>query len=301
MSSLFLGELAALGAAVCFTFGPTMFTLAGRRVGSLTVNRFRLLLASLFLLLLHFVFYGQPYPALDGRIWGYLFLSGVIGLAISDVFLFEAFVRIGPRLALLVLNLVPVATTAVAWVLFGEHLTGGELAAIAVTLAGVSWVVAERPLNDDGTIRAHDPRGLLFAFAAVGLQTVSTLLAKGGMMAGIPAVSGNVVRMSGGVLALWLWTLLKGEAGSTLRVAWERPRVLGIIAAGVAIGPVLGITLSLFALKVIPVGIVSTLGSLTPVLLIPVSRWVFHERVSLRAVWGTLLATAGVAWLLLMG
>lgn len=301
MPSLLLGELAALAAALCFTFGPTMFTVAGRRVGSLTVNRFRLLLASLLLLILHFALYGRPYPALQGKIWGDLFFSGVIGLAISDAFLFEAFVRLGPRLALLVLNLVPVVTIAVAWVLFGEHLTGGELAAIVITLAGVSWVVAERPLNKDGTTRTHDPRGLTFAFVAVGLQSISTLLAKGGMMAGIPAISGNVVRMSGGMLALWLWTLLKGEGRRTLHVVWEQPRTLGIIVAGVVIGPMLGMTLALFALKAIPVGIVSTLGALTPVLLIPVSRWVFHEKVSPRAVWGTLLATAGVAWLLLMG
>ncbi len=297
MSLLLVGELAALVAAVCFSLGPTMFTLAGRRVGAAVVNRFRLLFATLFLAFLHGVLYGSLYPRPQGMAWGYLFLSGVIGLAISDGLLFEAFVRVGPRLAMLVLNLAPVLTTAAAWVLFQERLSLAQLAAIGVVLVGVTWVVAVRPLNADGSAGRHDRRGLLFAFLAAGLQTLSMLLAKGGMQSNLPALSGNLIRISGGMLTLWAWTLLRGQARSSWRAVGQRPRVLGMITVGVLIGPVLGMSLTLFALKVVPVGIVSTMGALPPVLLIPISRWVFGERISLHAVWGTLLATAGVAWL----
>ena len=301
MSALLLGELAALAAAVCFSFGPTFFTLAGRQVGSLVVNRWRLLLAFLVLTVAHLLFYGEPYPLDVPQAWGWLFVSGALGLAISDAFLFEAFVRIGPRMALLVLNLVPVLAALAGVMFFAEHLSLAQWLAIGVTLIGVTWVVAARPVNADGTVGRHDPRGLLFAFVAVFLQTASTLLAKGGMQTGLPALSGNLIRMSGGVLTLWGWTLLRGQARTTLDTARRHPRALGWAAAGVLIGPVLGMSLSLFALKMAPVGIVSTLGSLTPVFLIPISRWAFGERIGWAAVWGTLVATAGVAWLLLLG
>jgi drug/metabolite transporter (DMT)-like permease len=46
------------------------------------------------------------------------------------------------------------------------------------------------------------------------------------------------------------------------------------------------------------IGVASTIMSLTPLFLIPVSRFVFREPITLRAVVGTLIALAGVALLL---
>jgi drug/metabolite transporter (DMT)-like permease len=48
------------------------------------------------------------------------------------------------------------------------------------------------------------------------------------------------------------------------------------------------------------VGVASTLMSLPPVFLLPISHFVFGERIGLRAVAGTLVAIIGVAMLLLM-
>ncbi|HEY81118.1 MAG TPA: hypothetical protein G4O05_08605 [Caldilineae bacterium] len=48
-----LGPLAALGTSVFWSFTSTFFTLAGRRVGSMAVNRVRLVLAVIFLMLTH--------------------------------------------------------------------------------------------------------------------------------------------------------------------------------------------------------------------------------------------------------
>ena len=300
MSALLLGELAALAAAVCFSLGPTLFTLAGRRVGSLVVNHWRLLLAFLVLVLAHLVAYRAPYPAGLSLAWVWLFFSGVIGLALSDALLFEAFVRIGPRTALLVQNLMPVLAALAGVFLFHEMLTLSQWAAIGVTLLGVTWVISARPRNADGSVGHHDRQGILLAFGALFFQTISTLLAKGGMASGIAPLSGNLIRMSGGVLALWGWTLLRGQTHAMVAGVRNRPQVLGWIVAGVFIGPVLGMSLALFALKMAPVGIVSTFGVLPPVFLIPISHWAFGERVGWSAAWGTLVATAGVAWLLML-
>ncbi len=42
--------------------------------------------------------------------WLWLSLSGVVGFVIGDVFLFEAYVRIGTRITLLLMSLSPVLT-----------------------------------------------------------------------------------------------------------------------------------------------------------------------------------------------
>jgi drug/metabolite transporter (DMT)-like permease len=47
------------------------------------------------------------------------------------------------------------------------------------------------------------------------------------------------------------------------------------------------------------VGIASTLMSLSPIIMIPLDRWVFHSHVSARSVAGTVVALAGASIILL--
>ena len=300
MSTLLLGELAALAASVCFTFGPTLFTLAGREVGSLTTNRLRLLLGALYFAIIHWLVYGSPLPHARPDALAYMLISGIIGLALSDAFMFEAFVRLGPRITLLVLNLSPVLATALAWLWLGERLSLSQIAAITVVMGGVSWVVLERQAPDEEGQRhqQHDPRGLTFALIAAFISALSILLSKMGLNTGLPTLSGATIRMFGGMIALWLWTVLAGKAAPTFAAFRQHPKALRLVALAVLIGPVLGMSLGLFAIKSIPVGIATTLSSLPPILLLPVGHWLFHERITPRAIVGTVIATAGVVWLL---
>ena len=94
-----LGELAALATAMFFAASSTVNTLAGRKVGSNTVNQTRLALAIVWLVLAHWLF-GISLPTQAGaERWLWLSISGVIGLAIGDALLFQSFIMIGPRLA----------------------------------------------------------------------------------------------------------------------------------------------------------------------------------------------------------
>ena len=61
MTSVY-GEIAALLTAVCWSFNSVVFTLAGKRVGAVTVNSLRLWIAIPALLLLHWALFGSPFP-----------------------------------------------------------------------------------------------------------------------------------------------------------------------------------------------------------------------------------------------
>ena len=82
-----------------------------------------------------------------------------------------------------------------------------------------------------------------------------------------------------------------------------RPTVEGLrirrtrwaIVGGTVVGPFIGMTLSLAAVQLAPVGIASTLMSLSPVLLLPLGHWIFKERITQRAIVGTVVAMVGVA------
>ena len=82
----------------------------------------------------------------------------------------------------------------------------------------------------------------------------------------------------------------------TLR-QWGDRRVLRAILLGAFVGPFLGIWLSLVAVQNARLGIASTLMALPPVLLIPLEFAAFRQRVSRRAIAGTVVALAGVALL----
>jgi len=296
----FPGELSALGTALCFSFGPAFFTLAGREVGSVAVNRMRLLLALVLLVLIHALLFGRLFPAWnDPGAWGWLSLSGILGLAFGDACLFQAFVLIGARLTVLVWSLSPLLAAFLAWAWLGEGLTPLQGLGVLLTLGGVFWVVAERPAQVDSQARRRHLQGLLLAFGGALGQALGMVLAKEGLASGMPSLSAHLVRLSAGALGLWLLSALRGRLGSTFRVYRGRRRALFHTAAGAALGPLLGVWLSLIAVRLAPVGVATTLMALPPVVLLPIGRIVFGERFGPRAVFGTLLALAGVALLFL--
>ncbi|MCP4518412.1 MAG: EamA family transporter [Delftia sp.] len=71
------------------------------------------------------------------------------------------------------------------------------------------------------------------------------------------------------------------------------------IAGGALTGPFIGVWLSMVAVQRAQVGIASTLMSFSPVHLIPLSSWVFHDRISARAIGGAVVALVGVTTIFL--
>ncbi|MBZ0275613.1 MAG: DMT family transporter [Anaerolineae bacterium] len=299
----YTGELAALGTAILFSFGSTLFTLAGRELGSsAVVNRTRLLLAVILLALMHWVTLGHPFP-LDADIshWFWLAISGIIGLALGDAFLFQAFVMIGPRLSMLMMALAPVIATILAWIFLGETLDVRELAGIALTVGGTLWVVSDRNNQNNGhtTTRRAYLIGVLCGLGGAIGQAGGMVTAKLGLTDNFPALSGNVIRMVTAAAIIWIFTALRGEVRDGWMKVREHPRALQKMTIATLTGPVVGVWLSLIAVQNTPVGIASTLMSLTPIFLIPIAYFVFKDKVTLRAILGTIIAFAGTALLFL--
>ncbi len=297
-----IGELAALGTSLFFTATSTMFTLAGRQLGSMVLNRARLVVAVFFLAATHLLLrLPSPFTAGPER-WFWLSLSGVIGLVLGDAFLFQAFIWIGPRLSMLMMSLAPILASLLAWLFFGEALTGLQIFAILVTLGGVSWVVLDR--NNRGQQNDVETRrfllGILCGLGGAAGQAIGLITAKEGLGGDFPALSGTLIRMIAAALILWAFTFVRGQAGSTLRQLSDRRQASSFILIGAFTGPFLGVTLSLVAIQRAQVGVASTLMALPPVFLIPVAVFLFKERIGWNAILGTGLAMLGVGLLFLV-
>jgi len=295
----FFGEIAALATAFFFAMTALIFTSTGRSVGSQVTNRMRLLFALIYLLVLNMILFRQPLPFSAGSSrWLWLSLSGIIGLSLGDAFLFQSMVSVGTRLGSLLLSLAPIFGSIIAWIFFGEVLSILQITGIVLALAGIAWVVASHQEPPD-TPRGHTQRGVMFGILAGLGQAVGLVLSKQGMSGGLSPFQANAIRMLAAVSFSWVWATVAGNVGGTFQELHGKPRILGLLALGAFVGPVLGVVSSLFAIQYVEIGIASTLNALTPVIILPISYFVLKEKVGWQAIVGTLLAIAGVAILFL--
>jgi drug/metabolite transporter (DMT)-like permease len=295
----FIGELAALLTSIAWSGTSILFTKATQQVGSIIVNRIRVILALLFLMILNLVFYGYllPFNAGADR-WLWFALSGAIGYALGDLLLFQSFLCVGPQRGMLMMSLAPLMSAGLAWIFFDETLTGIQMLGVLVTLSGIAWVITHR--RSDAPNQECSPiQGVLLGLGAAASQAVGYVLSKQGLTDNFSPIAGNSIRMLAAVIALWALAGMLGKVRKTIDAMREQPRVLGWLSMAAFTGPVLGATLSLFALQHTQVGVASTLIALPPVFLLPISWVVFKEKFVWSAVIGTLVAIGGVALLFL--
>jgi len=291
----YAGEMAALLTSLLWALNSVCFTLAGRRVGSAAVNVARLFMALAILLLIHRLGFGSYFPWHAGpRRLGYLAVSGLIGFALGDALLFEAFLLVGTRVAMLLMTLSPVFSVLLARLFLAQSLGAPKLAAILATLAGIAWVVAEASGQGETGRHQHWGLGILFGVGGALGQSMGLILSDLGMAGGLHALSATLVRVLAGSVAISIWFLARGQFLDTVRKLKEQQAAL-LILLGAITGPVLGVGLSLYAITHTTMGVAATLMSLSPVLLLPMSIWVLKEHVSPRAWAGTALSIAGAA------
>jgi len=290
------GEIAAVLTAVCWSFGSLLFTAAGRRIGSNAVNQIRLWFALGFLLIIHFLVFGIPFPIHAGNpAFFWLGLSGFVGYVLGDSMLFESFLLIGPRLAMLLMTLVPIFSSILGYFFLGESMNGMEMLAVAGTVGAIAWVVTE-PKPRNGEVHPHYALGVLMGAGGALGQALGLLFAKNGLAGGLSPISANLIRVFVAAVAIGLISVFRGRLLSHFKKLKVRP-VLAQLLGAAFMGPVLGVVLSLAAIAYTRIGIASTLMSLSPLFLIPLSRLFFKEHISARAIVGTAVAFTASALL----
>lgn len=288
-----MGEIAALATSFCWSLTSIQFTLAGQRVGPGVVNRTRLILAVLYLSLAHLLLYGELWPIhAEPFRWGWLGLSGIIGLVLGDACLFQAFLLIGTRRTILVTTLVPVIGTLLAWGWLGEALQPTEIGAVLLTVGGIAWVVSERQQGTPTGGERQYGLGVLLGLGYALGQALGLVIAKQGLIGDFSSLSAALMRMVVATGVIWLFTLARGQVRATWPALREKKARL-FIAGGALTGPFAGVWLSMVAVQRAHVGIASSLMSLSPIILIPLAHWIFHEQISPRSVAGTVVSLAG--------
>jgi len=287
------GELAALLTAVCWTFTSLAFESAGKKVGSLSVNLIRLVIAFIFLGIYTFFVNGHFFPSgITSHAWFWLSLSGVVGFLIGDLLLFQAFVVTGARISMLIMALSPPLTAFFGWLILGETLSWSNILGMTITIWGISLVVLSRSPNNK-RVHLHYPlKGVLLAFGGAAGQGMGLVLSKLGMQNLDPFVS-TQIRVIAGIFGFALLFSVTGRWKHIFTALKDGAAMIGI-TTGAFFGPFLGVSLSLLAIQYTTTGIASTLNSLTPVLIIPFARVFFKEPITTKEILGSIIAVMGV-------
>ena len=306
----FIGEFAAIAAAFSWVVTALVLASAGRNVGATVVNAIRIWFATLILLALIYLNHGYIWPAINQNSLMFLAISGLIGLAIGDQFLYRALIDAGPRISTLVITITPALTAVLAYELLGESLHWIDTLGITITIFGIGIAVLGKDKKFNAENYPHLNRGVVFAFLGALCQAVGLVFAKWGMESNDPAT--NTIHFSGAsplvaayirmcfgcigaTIILCIYLIFKSK--NTNRNPIKLNKTLLCIFTGAVFGPVLGVWLGLVSINNIDTGVAAALMSISPILIIPFARIFENEKITYSSVFGAIISIIGVTML----
>ena len=303
----YLGELISIGVAFSWTATALLSEFGSKRLGNLTLNVLRMTLALVFSLVLFLVVTGNPLPTgVSTEAAGWMLLSGLVGYVIGDFCLFQCYIIIGSRYGQLFMTLAPLSAALMAWVTLGQQMTAMSILAMLVTLAGISISVLGRGEHHKVSLKLP-LNGVLYAIGAAVCQGVGLVLSKIGMdhydvaalaEMGVPEwlvpFSANFYRCIAGIIGFTL-LLYYRNGMAPLREAMHDRKGLTVATATTIFGPFVGVGFSLMAVQYTAAGIASTLMAMTPIIILLPSYWLFHEKITWKAIVGAFISFIGVS------
>ena len=299
----YIGELISIGVAFSWTATALLSEFGSKRLGNLTLNVLRMALALVFSLVLFGVVTGSILPpGASAEAAGWMLLSGLVGYVIGDFCLFQCYIIIGSRYGQLFMTLAPLTAALMAWVTLGQQMTEMSILAMLVTLFGIGISVLGRGEHHRVSLKLP-LNGVLFAIGAAICQGVGLVLSKIGMdhyeaVAEMPAwlvpFSANFFRCVVGIIGFTLLLYMR-EGFLPLREALHDRKGMSVAVATTLFGPFVGVGFSLMAVQYTAAGIASTLMAMTPIIILLPSYWLFHERITWKAVLGALISVIGVS------
>jgi drug/metabolite transporter (DMT)-like permease len=299
-----VGETAAVVTSCLWTIATLFFFSAGKRIGSLSVNAYRIIMGVGFLVLAHAILLGTMLPMATNEQWFWMGMSGVVHFGIGDFGFFMALLTLGPRRLVLVGSLSPIFASMVAYLMLGEIIPSLAIVGIAMTLGGVVVVMLEEEERSGEEPISKKQRGQGVFLALIGAigQGVGFVLAKKGIYSDpemmLNPLSATLMRAILAALFVWTVVVVAGKLPE-LRKAIKSKDGIGQTAAGTFLGMVLGAAFSMVAVTYTSTGIAQTLMSLMPVLMIPMTWILYKQRTSFRGILGAAMAVIGVSILFL--
>lgn len=271
-----LGEVLSVIAAVLWAVAVVLFRVAGEKVHPLGMNLFKNVLA-LVLLVPTILVFGQRFGSgLSAGQTAWLFLSGVVGIAVADTLFLEALHRLGAELTAIVDCAYAPFVIVLSMLFIGERMTGLQTAGVGLILAAVLLITLRRP---DSLISR---RVLL---SGVGIGIVSLFFQAAGIVMFKPILGKTTilwtafVRMAGGAAGAGLVTFFHGRRKEILR-SLRVPANLRSLFPASLFGAYISNIIWLGGMKYVQASVASALNQLNTIFIFILAAVFLKERVT---------------------
>lgn len=278
----------SLAAAAAFAVSALFIDSVTGKVGPLQVSRWQMGLSFLMTGAVALVTGGWRTIDLEMALW--LTGSSAAGIMFASLTFVATIQMTGPRISALLFTTASPFALALGYAFRSETVSIAQAAGVAAIVLGIVLAILG-PKGDEGP-RGNSPLWLgisLGLMTALG-QATGSLFARPAMLAGADPVAAIAVRT--GVATLFFVALLAVPA---LRPGPPDRQSITRIGGAAVFGMAIGMSLLMAALARGDVGIVTTLSSTTPILILPMV-WLLHRRMPGMLAWGgAALAVAGTA------
>ena len=304
---MFASEAFAISAAVCFALTSMFLAELRGRVPLFQLTRWQMV-ATFIMTGLVSILIGGWRTVGPVQFWQ-LAGSSVAGITIASTTYFATIYAVGPRITALLYSLTAPFAVLLGYLVYGETISISQGLGILLVLAGILLAIGiQQGLGsvdlEEAQGKTKSPEGLgvefkwgLWPGLGFGIVTalgtaVGNLLARPAMAAGVEPFTAMGLRSG---LAALIFVILSVTPLGNNSLQPVRAGALVLVVASAFVGATLGMSLLMAALHTGNVGIVSTLSSMTPVLILPM-MWIRSGRRPGLAAWlGAFLAIAGTA------
>ena len=286
-----IGYFLAIGAAAIWSAVALSATRVVRYFGSYNYNLLRLL--GIIVFFFPYVYINWESLYFNQSIFSAIVLSSIIGIIIGDTFLFVCLKRLGPRRQALLFSMQIPFTIILAEIFLQTLPSITELIGCALIFSGILIAIQfNRTIPDDDleNIQGNKYAGL---FAGIGLalcQSIGIILMKPALQTTDPIIVSYLRVIVAAVIMFGSLFFIKNNQ------LWEKMKNIKVTLFSIFLGFMgmgVGMTMLIYALKYGNPGVISTLSSTMPIMIIPILWIVTKNYAGHLAVVGATLTCVG--------
>lgn len=287
-----LSSLAAIAASVGWASGTVLAERPARSLGSFAFIRVQVVACSA--ILIAFCSVGSLWSTVSLEHWP-MYAVSTCALLIGLLSFTSCLRSGGPRRSEIVFSLRAPIVAVMAYAWLGETLSLIDILGGALCLSGIVLAVLSKDQRHQETVSntKHHVRFFIIGFVGVTCQGLAYLIVKPALESGTSPFAVSAIHLTGAaiivfIVATWPSPILRPHTALTPSLAFRAvlPGVIGYVFASSAL---------LYAFSTLNGGIAAVLGSLAPVLVIPIQAIRDRQFPTMGAVLGAAAAVSGAA------
>ena len=280
-------------AALCWAVASLISADVTRKIGGLAFNRLRLFFVSIMLIC--YTFYLDTWNTINHEFLFTILFSGIIGIFLGDTLLFIALQKIGPRRNNILFSLAAPFTVILNIIFLNEIMSTINLIGCIIVFCGVVVAIAYGNSKDKNhrweVVEGNIYLGVSLGIGAALCQAIGLIMMKPILTMGADPIASAALRTAISFVFLAFTFFLNYKIFNTkTNLSFK---IVGQSILSGFLGMALGMSLLLIALKYADAGIVATLSSTSPIMILFLI-WLLTKKIPTIGAWiGTVLAIIG--------